>query len=237
MPGHEAKALATLLAAEGVTPDGQILDVPCGIGRRALGLAEEGFRVTAVDPNEIGVEAARSRVPAALIDRLAFLHAAEQDMPGLPEATRFDAIVSLDHPIGRRGAEDDARFLARLVRHAAPGGRLVLELLHRDFFAPRPKAFAFHVLSDIEQHEFRTFDPVTGVLDLRWTFYHREGDDLRHRGRAAAAMRLVSPHEATALLESAGWRVTGTFGGWSREPVTADRRKIVFVAKPADAAP
>lgn len=44
---------------------------------------------------------------------------------------------------------------------------------------------------------------------------------------------ILAPHEARALLESAGWSVTGVFGGWEREPVAAERRKLIFVARPA----
>jgi SAM-dependent methyltransferase len=228
--GHDAKAIAGFLGSEGVPSGGCVLDAPCGIGRRAIGLAAEGFHVTAVDPNEIGVDAARSRIPPDLRDRLRFLHAARESLPGLGEET-FDAIVALDHPIGRQGPGEDVAFLARLIPHIRGDGVLVLELLHRDFFATRPDGFSFHVLADVEQHEFRSFDPVTGILHLTWTFYHREGEDLRHRGDATARMRLPTPHEAASLLGSSGWRLAGAFGGWSREPVSADRRKVVLVAR------
>jgi len=106
--GHDAKAIAGFLGSEGVPSGGRVLDAPCGIGRRAIGLAAEGFHVTAVDSNEIGVDAARSRIPPDLRDRLRFLHAARESLPGLGEET-FDAIVALDHPIGRQGPGEDVR--------------------------------------------------------------------------------------------------------------------------------
>lgn len=230
-PGHEAKAIAGFLAAEGVPTDGRILDVPCGIGRRAVGLAQEGFRVTAVDANEIGVETARARAPPEFRERLRFVCADKAVLPGLPTDERFDGILCLDHPIGRDGPEADRTFLERLASHTSPEGVLVLELLHRDFFAIHPKSFSFHILANVEEHELRAFDPVTGVLGLTWKFYHRDGEDLRHRGQARAELRLLAPHEAIRALESAGWRVSGTFGGWGREPLGADRRKLVLVAR------
>jgi len=108
-----------------------------------------------------------------------------------------------------------------------------VDLLNRDFFAARPRPFAYHVIGGVEQHEFRTFDAATGVLELTWRFYQRSGEDLRFRGTSSVRLRLVSPHEAASLLESGGWTIDALYGGWGKEPVSADRRKIVFVARPA----
>ncbi|HEY7588080.1 MAG TPA: methyltransferase domain-containing protein [Thermoplasmata archaeon] len=230
-PRDEVESLAGFLAAEGVGPGSRILDVPCGIGRRALGLAEAGFEVTAVDANETGMEVARARTPQSLSSRLRFLSSPAAAYPNLPRGETFDAILSLDHPVGRDGGEQDLVFLRRLQGHLAPQGVLVLGLFHRDFFAARSRPFAFHVLGIVEQHEFRSFDPLTGVLELTWKFYERKGEDLRHLTDASARLQLLTPHEARALLEAAGWRAEGLYGGWEREPPTADRRKLILVAR------
>ncbi|MEK6986886.1 MAG: hypothetical protein AABX97_02185 [Candidatus Thermoplasmatota archaeon] len=44
---------------------------------------------------------------------------------------------------------------------------------------------------------------------------------------------MVPPHEAWTLLEAAGWEVEAAYGGWGREAVSAERRKLVLVARPA----
>ncbi|MFA5896560.1 MAG: hypothetical protein WC985_06615 [Thermoplasmata archaeon] len=43
---------------------------------------------------------------------------------------------------------------------------------------------------------------------------------------------MVPPHEADSLLEAAGWHVDAAYGGWGREAVSAERRKLVLVARP-----
>jgi len=229
----EAEEIARFLRDSGVPSGARVLDAPCGLGRRAHGLAEQGFRVTAVDPNEVAIQALRKRAGRGLADRLEYRSAPPARLPDRPPAERFDVLLCLDHAISRDPPADDVAFLQRLRGHLAPGGLLLVELLHRDFFAARPRPFAYHVIGQIEQHEFRTFDAATGVLELTWKFYERSGEDLRFRGTSAARLRLVSPHEATSLLESAGWRIEALHGGWGREPVTPDRRKILLVARPA----
>lgn len=230
-PHPEAEEIAAFLMAAGIPPDGRILDVPCGLGRRAHGLAEQGYRVTAVDANTVAIEALRRRVSRKLGGRLTCRTSTREAMPGLPPAERFDVILCLDHAVGRGTPEDDTALLARLRGHLAPNGLLALDILHRDFFAARPRPFAYHVIGDVEQHEFRRFDPVSGRLELDWRFYQREGEDLRFRGSSTALLRLLAPHEVEALLERSGWKVEAWYGGWAKEAVSADRRKLLVLAR------
>ncbi len=229
----ETDEIAAFLEGVGLAADARILDVPCGIGRRAHGLAERGYHVTAVDPNPVAIEGLRRRVPKALEDRLRCRAAEKDALPGSPPAEPFDAILCLDHALGRGAAEADAAFLGRLRACLVPGGILVVELLHRDFFAARPRPFAYHLIGDVEQHEFRTFDPASGILELTWKFYQRQGQDLRFRGTSSARLRLLAPHEVAALLGAAGWRVEAWYGGWQKEAISADRRKVLALARPA----
>lgn len=229
----DADEIAAFLAAAGVAPGARILDAPCGIGRRAHGLAERGYLVTAVDANPVAMEALRRRAPKESGGRLDCRSAAREAMPGLPPGEAFDVLLCLDHAIGRGPREEDVAFLARLRGHVAPGGFLLLDLLHRDFFAGRPRPFAYHVIGEVEQHEFRAFEPVSGILELTWKFYRREGKDLRFQGTSSARMRLMAPHEAAGLLGDAGWRIEAWHGGWGKEAVSADHRKLLLVARPA----
>lgn len=229
----EVEEIVSLLAADGVSPGSRILDVPCGIGRRARGLADHGYRVTAVDTNPIAIKALRGRVPKKLGDRIEYRAATPEDLPGLRPDESFDAILCLDHAIGRGPRDRDVALLSRLRDHASTRTFLVVDFLHRDFFASRPRPFAYHVVGDVEQHEFRAFDPVSGFLELTWKFYQREGLDLRYRGISSVRLRLLAPHEAEAILRDAGWEVTARYGGWRREAVSADHRKLLLQARPA----
>lgn len=225
--------MASFLTGAGLPVGARILDVPCGIGRRALGLAEHGFHVIAVDANPVAVEALRRRIPKGLERRLQCRSVEQSTLPGPSPGGPFDAILCLDHALGRKSPEDDAGFLSRLRQSMTPEGVLVADFLHRDFFAARPRPFAYHVLGEVEQQEFRTFDAVSGYLELTWKFYERQGKDLRFRGTSSARLRLLAPHEVEALLRASGWRVEAWYGGWEREPVSADRRKLLLVARPA----
>src|SRR2546425_2586143 len=230
---EEAENIRAFLQEEGIAAGARLLDVPCGIGRRATGLAEAGYEVVAVDPNEIAIAAAKGRVPTAIANRLTFASAPRETLPALPSNATFDAVLCLDHALGRGPGSDDVAFLRRLSKHIRPEGLLVVDLLNRDFFASRQRPFAFHTIGSMEQHEFRSFDPTTGVLRLDWKFYERIGEDLKHRTDSSAELTLLTPRDVAWNLGQSGWRIVGVWGGWRREAVTADHRKLIVLATPA----
>lgn len=232
-PPPEASEIVDFLAGVGIGPGARLLDAPCGIGRRARSLAERGYHVTAVDANTVAIEALLRRVPKKLAGRLEYRTSTAEAMPGESANETYDAVLCLDHALGRDAPAKDVALLSRLRDHVGPRGLLLADFLHRDFFAARPRPFAYHVVGEVEQHEFRGFDPLSGVLELTWKFYQREGNDLRFRGVSSARLRLLAPDEAEGLLRAAGWTTEARYGGWGKEAVSADRRKLLLVARPS----
>src|SRR5438128_8222956 len=203
-PLEEAENIRAFLQEEGIAAGARLLDVPCGIGRRATGLAEAGYEVVAVDPNEVGIAAARGRMPPAIADRLTFASAPRETLPGLRSDATFDAVLCLDHALGRGPASDDVAFLRRLSKHIRPEGLLVVDMLNRDFFASRRRPFAFHTIGSVKQHEFRSFDPTTGVSRPEVQFYERLGADFKHRTTSSAELPLLTPRHLTVVLDKSG---------------------------------
>jgi len=104
--------------------DTRVLDVGCGVGRWSRLLAARGARVTGVDLSPTMISEARRRALAeGVAGRCRFL---VQDSTALDVGETFDLVLSvtvLQHildPQALRAA------LQRIVRHLAPGGRLVL---------------------------------------------------------------------------------------------------------------
>jgi cyclopropane fatty-acyl-phospholipid synthase-like methyltransferase len=105
----------------GAKPPARLLDVPCGAGRHALGLAGLGYDVTGVDLSEDAVERATGSVgelPARFI---------RADMRDLPAEAPFDGALCLGNSLGYFASEGLAAFLRRLSAALRPGARLVLD--------------------------------------------------------------------------------------------------------------
>jgi 2-polyprenyl-6-hydroxyphenyl methylase/3-demethylubiquinone-9 3-methyltransferase len=114
-----ARASAALATLEARLPQGAaVLDVGCGIGTVALGLAERGFRVTAVDLVE-GMLAHGRRASADV----AWVHAPFSD--AISPKGSFDAVVALGY---LEYQERAGKELVRMARLLKPGGLLLLSV-------------------------------------------------------------------------------------------------------------
>ena len=159
------QALAAVRLA-GCPDGGDVLDVPCGFGRHAVPLAEAGFRVVGVDRSQTLLDEARRRTHHKRWPKL--VHA---DYRRLPFAdASFDAALNLFTSLGYLGDEQDTLALREIGRVLRPGGRLVIELMHRDRLVSGFREHDWRLLGEgrllLEQ---RTFDPASGVAQTTMT--------------------------------------------------------------------
>lgn len=106
----------------------EIADICCGLGRHSRALDALGYRVVGVDLNRATLAEARR---AAADSRLV-----QADMGRLP-LRQQDAILCMWSSFGYLDDEGNRAVLAELAGSLRPGGRLVLDLYDRDFFADR----------------------------------------------------------------------------------------------------
>jgi len=117
----QRRALLPWLA---VAPGTRVLDIGCGVGRWSRWLAARGAEVTGVDVSPTMIAEARRRAhQQALTARCRFV---VQDLVQLDAGAPYDlvlAVTVLQHVL------DEQRLrtgLARMTRHLAPGGRMLL---------------------------------------------------------------------------------------------------------------
>ncbi|HEX2025055.1 MAG TPA: class I SAM-dependent methyltransferase [Actinomycetota bacterium] len=97
-----------------------LLDVACGTGKH-LELLRRRFEVAGVDADPIMIDIARDRLGADVPLDVA-------DMTGFDVGRRFDVVTCLFSSIAYVRTEDRLRSaVTTLVRHAEPGGLVVLE--------------------------------------------------------------------------------------------------------------
>lgn len=221
---EEAAGAAEML---GLERGDRVLDLACGWGRHSLELAAAGARVTGLDRSAHLLEVAR-RAALQAGRRVAWVRA---DMRRLPFREAFDAAVSLFSSLGYFGSDAADLEVLRGVRRALrPGGRFLLETMHRDQVAREfverdwwPGADGAHVWVE------REFDAVAGVSHerLRWRRGRRSGEK-RH------SIRVRSATEWAALLEDAGLRPESWFGDWDLSPFELGSERLVVVARRGD---
>jgi SAM-dependent methyltransferase len=218
----EEQALAAARLA-GCAVGGDLVDVPCGFGRHALPLARAGYRVVGVDRSPSLLDEARRRAGGERWPKL--VRADYRELPLADE--RFDAAVNLFTSLGYLGDEEDTEVLGEIGRVLRPGGRLVIETMHRDLLVRRFAEQDWRLLGEgrllLEQ---RTFDAASGVAQTTQTLIDTTGE----RESRSYSVRVYTATELVAMLARAGFAESKCYGGLDGRPLSTDTR-LVIVAR------
>jgi len=213
-----------LIEALELSKDTRIADIGSGLGRHALELARRGFeRITGLDNNRIFTEESRAR---AALENLnpRFVNADARDISFREE---FDAAYIWMNLLGYfDDPEDNMRILASAARSLKSGGRLLMDLMNRDWvignFSPKG-------CKQIEREyvlEERRLDLQTSTVHSIWTMFTRTGTFKREM-----KLRLYSLHELIRMLQQAGLRFREAWGSLGMEPATYDSYHLKILAR------
>ncbi|HUA74231.1 MAG TPA: class I SAM-dependent methyltransferase [Solirubrobacteraceae bacterium] len=221
---QEAREQAVAAAELAECPaGGELLDVPCGFGRHAIPLAQAGYRVTGVDRSEVLLEEAARR--AREEPRPKLVRADYRELPFAEES--FDAALNLFTSLGYLGDEGDTQVLGEIHRVLRPGGRLVIETLHRDWLARHFAERNWRSLGEgrvlLEQS---TFDLQSGLSQATQTVIDSGGV----RESRSFSVRVYTATELVAMLTRAGFARATCYGALDRAPLSSDSR-LAIVAK------
>ncbi|WP_169542189.1 class I SAM-dependent methyltransferase [Solirubrobacter soli] len=217
----DALAVARLA---GVEPGADVIDVPCGYGRHTIALARAGYRVVGVDRSQTLLDEARRRAGHERWPKL--IRADYRELP-MPDAS-FDAAFNLYTSLGYLGDEEDTKVLAQIRRVLRPGGKLVLETMHRDRLVTGWQEKDWLLMGEGRLHlQQRTWDPVTGVAQTTQTLIHTNGE----RESRTFSVRTYSATELLAMIDAAGFASAKAYGSFTGDPLTTTSRLVIVAAK------
>jgi SAM-dependent methyltransferase len=213
----EVEALVRLLPAQ----PARLLDVACGQGRHAIRLAGRGYDVVGIDTSPEFLAMARASTDADI----QFI---EQDMRHLAFETEFDAALSLFSAWGYFDDAQNQQVLARIAHALRPGGRFVMEVVHRDWLMTVFTAKDWIELGDgsfvvVE----RVFDPITGTNEVthRWRTPTGEQRERQHQ------IRIYTATELDHMLRAVGLTPVAWHNGFSLQPFTTGSSRLLVVAE------
>lgn len=208
-------------------PHHRVLDLCCGQGRHSIALAKTGLTVTGVDLSEEMLTIARSSAEEADIPLT--LHQA--DMRNLPNhlSNKFDAAINMFSSFGYLESEDDDQQVLHQVHKALkPGGKLLMDLLNREWVIINNEEYDWHQHQDGRiVLERRQLDLATSTNHLTYTEILPDGT--RHE-MSNLKMRLYTLTELTKMLATAGLTIQTTYGGFQGEDYGVNTRRMIIVA-------
>lgn len=200
----------------------EVLDLACGHGRIANGLAERGARVTGLDATPLFLERARRDAVAlgASVDYV------EGDMRALPwPERRFDRVVCWFTSFGYFDDDANRSVLREAHRVLRAGGRLLLETNNLAELLPRwLPAVVLERDGDLCVDRSH-FDPTTGRARTERVII-RDGDVRRF----PFSVRMFVAAELRDWLLAAGFDAVD-LRGEDGEPLTARSRRMLTVAR------
>jgi SAM-dependent methyltransferase len=224
-----------LSAAEG--QPGPVVEWGAGTGRITIPLSRAGGNVTAIELSRRMVE--RGRAKGENVEWVV------GDMRTAKLDRRFGlAICAFNSLLCLPTAEDVLAFLRNAREHLLPGGLLGVEV----------SAFSPEELADTQggvplQHDFTRetpdgwldrfsvsrYDATSRVMEMR-LFYELYGDDggLQSRRAHDLAIRITGRDELQTMLRHAGFRIESVYGGFEREPFTAESNHLIVLSRNAD---
>lgn len=212
-------------SALALSPGARVLDLACGIGRHAIGIAKRGYRVTGLDFNarylEIAAEAARA----------AGLEAewVSGDMRELAYDREFDAVYSYFTSFGYFSDVENERVLANLARALKPGGRFLIEMTNRDWILTHPRQRTWTQRDDgALLMEETSLDLRTSRVTTRQTLIEPAGGGARVQKEYD--LRVYTCAELVAMFARHGLEVREVWGGAEREPYSTESRRLILLA-------
>ena len=224
---QQAAALDAIIRQQVGPPPQSILDVSCGIGTQALGLAALGHAVTASDLSSAAVE--RARLEAAQRNLTIDFTVADMRRCAEVHGSGFDVVLSADNSIPHLLTDDAIReALGNFYECIRPGGITVLGV--RDYLTEKrssPQLVPYGFRSDGDDRYFvlQTRDWDGDFYDVAMYFI-REGRGSRPATVTAGSSRYyaVPIDRLVSLLEDSSFIEIQRLDGVMHRPVLVARR-------------
>lgn len=227
--------------AEARRTGGPVLEAGCGTGRALLPLARAGLRVTGVDVSTAMLAIARDKVEAdtpAVQSRVRLVPADMRTVDAGAGSFGLAFIPTKTFAYFTR-REDQQAVLATLARHLAPGGTLVVDLIHPTRqWLHRPAGSVYQDVASWHDGRYvmRTetmveTDLATQVRTIRSVYDVIEPDGTSVKRVVEWPFRYTYRFEAELLLEGAGLEVAHVYGDYDRSPFGSDSGNLLMVAR------
>jgi SAM-dependent methyltransferase len=220
------KESAFVASALELKPGASVLDLCCGQGRHSVQLAKRGFKVTGLDlnPDYVDLTQQAARTANVTIETVA------ADMRNIPFENKFDAIVNMYSSFGYLESEtEDSKVLESAAKALKAGGRLLLDMLNREWAIDNYIQNDWHTGADGTLYvERRDLDLATSRMHVHFTVVNPDGG---RRESIGHNIRLYTLTEMTRLLERVGMHQTAVFGGFDREDYAIGTRRMIIIAQ------
>jgi SAM-dependent methyltransferase len=211
--------------ALGLAAGAPVLDLACGIGRHAVGMAAHGYQVTGVDFNPRYLEIAAQGADRAGV-RVRWMMG---DMRTLQFDREFEGVYSYFTSFGYYNDVENDRILGRIAASLRPGGRFLIDMANRDRVLTHPQQRTWTPREDggLLMEEV-SLDLVTSRVTSRQILIQPQSGS---RVVKEFDLRVYTCAELSALLDRHGLKVREAWGGPDRSVYSTESRRLILLAE------
>ncbi len=212
----------------GVEKGAVVLDLACGTGSHAVELASRGYSVVGFDLS-LAMLARASDEAQERGQKLNFL---QGDMREMAFEEMFDGIYCWSTSFGYFDEEKNIEVLARTHRALRHGGMLLIDIINRDFIAPRQPSLVWFEGDGCVCMDEMHVDFFTSRLKVKRTVMFEDG---RTR-EVDYSIRVYNLHELGKMMHDVGFRVVQVTGHQAHPGVFfgSESPRIIILAERAD---
>ena len=223
-----------VLKKYGVT-SGNLLDLCCGNGRVSIHMAKKGFKTVGVDISKAFVEDARKKAEEHMVSDLATFHVGDvrelRQVLG-SKLQPFDVVMSVWTSIGYYSTTEDLNIFKQAREVAREGAILIVaQTTHSEYVSLKFAPTSYMEVGNMVLLESREYDPTRSHMATSWTFYEKQGEDLKFIDKVGFDLHVYSLSELCSLLSEAGWETVATYGSFLTLQLPGPLGSINIVAK------
>jgi SAM-dependent methyltransferase len=204
VPAQIAKQVDFLVASLGLERGATVLDVGCGLGLHSIELCRRGFLVVGLDLSLAMITRAAEAAQRQAM-KINFVHA---DIREMEFEGAFDGVICMGTTFGFFDDDANRDVLQRLHQALKPGGRILLDVVNRDYaIALQPNLVWFEGDECVVMEE-SDFNYFNSRLSVKRTMMREDG----RQAQADYAIRLYSLHELGQMMQQMGFRVIEVSG-------------------------
>jgi SAM-dependent methyltransferase len=222
----QGAALAHLLDTHGVRPGDPILDAASGIGTQTIGLAANGYDVTASDCSPVAIDRLKRELIARGLSGSAYVD--DLRLLGHSAAGTFAAVIACDNSIPHLLTDEELlRCFRSCMRCLRPGGLAVFSV--RDYAAiprvnPDVRPYGLRSVGSRRFLAVQVWEWEDECYDLGMYLTTEESDGVCHTEVLRSRYYAVSIERLLSLMQEAGFAATQRMDDVLFQPVLIGRR-------------
>ena len=204
----------------------RILDLACGFGRHSIALANRGYEMVGLDLSRPLLERALEVAKAQSLS-VKFLRG---DMRELNFSGIFDGCFIWDTSLGYFDDRRNLGVLQGVGRALKVGGRLLIDVVNRDFVVHRTPTRLWWEGTGCIFLEESEFDYQTSTLQVQRSYIYEDGSPPLEQ---TSFIRLYNVHELRQMLHVAGFKVVEVSGAkhYKGQFLGAASERIIVLAE------